>query len=85
VGKANLLCDALRGRVVRMNDRAEALRAEYIAGVVTAGGSCFCGIAVALEISADVVTDLDVGGSVDFLGCQTAVTDEASSRSLGRG
>jgi hypothetical protein len=85
VGEANLLCDALRGRVVRMNDRDEALRVEYIAGVVTAGGSCFCGIAVALQIRADVVTDLDVGGSVDFLGCQTAVTGEASSRSLGRG
>src|SRR6266542_4191546 len=69
VGEADLLGDALGWHVVRVGDRDEPFQVESIAGVVAAGGGCFGGIAVALEVGADVVADLDVGSTLDFLGC----------------
>jgi hypothetical protein len=62
----------LSGRMITMS----RFVSSTVPGVVAAGGCCCGGIAVALEVGADVVADFDVGGSFDFLGCQAAVADE---------
>ena len=74
--QAELLGDPLGWLVARVNDRDQAVGPKDVAGIVPAGCRGFGGQAAALEASANVVADLDLGDTIDLLRGQAAVADE---------
>src|SRR5215213_4263453 len=74
--QAEVLGDSLGWLVVGVDDRDQAVDLQDVVGVVPAGCRGFGGQAAALEASANVVADLDLGHTIDLLRGQAAVADE---------